>query len=76
MAMVSENKADGDDDNDGMTDVFETEHNFDPLNGADASEDADGDGFINLREFLAGTNPRDASSKPSAMPWLRLLLED
>ncbi len=70
------NNADDDDDNDGMTDTYETENNFDALNPADASEDADGDGFTNLREFRGGTNPRDPNSKPNvSMPWLSLLLD-
>ncbi len=51
------NNADPDDDNDGMPDSFEILYGFDPLNPADASEDADGDGATNLEEYLAGTNP-------------------
>ena len=45
----------------------------------DAGEDADGDGFTNLEEFLQGTDPLDATSVPKivrAMPWLKLLLLD
>ncbi len=49
-----------DTDLDGMPDVFETTYGFDPNNPSDAGLDSDGDGFTNLQEFLAGTNPRDS----------------
>lgn len=48
---------DSDDDNDGMSDTFETTHGLDPMNSADAGEDADGDGRTNLEEFQAGGDP-------------------
>ena len=69
---------DPDDDNDGMPDTFELANGFDPLDPADAPQDADGDGFSNLEEFLAGTDPLDPESKPKpkSMPWLMLLLDD
>jgi len=50
------NNADKDDDNDGMTDVWENKYGLDPLFN-DASEDADGDGVTNLEEFIDGTDP-------------------
>lgn len=53
------NVFDPDDDNDGMPDWWELLYGFNPLNPADAGQDADGDGHTNLQEFLAGTNPRD-----------------
>ncbi len=49
-------------DCDGMTDAWETANLFNPASAADALLDADSDGLSNLREFLAGTNPRDADS--------------
>ena len=55
---------DADDDNDGMPDAFETAKGFDPLDPADALQDADGDGFTNLEEFEAGTDPNDPESVP------------
>jgi subtilisin family serine protease len=69
---------DSDDDDDGMPDAFETANGFNPLDPADAVEDADGDGFTNLAEFKAGTDPLDPESKPKlkSMPWLDLLLAD
>ena len=57
--------ADTDDDGDTMPDGYETEHSFDPLNAADAAQDADGDGRSNVAEFRAGTNPRNSSDPPA-----------
>ena len=45
-----------DTDGDGIPDFWERRYN---LNSADAALDPDGDGFTNLQEFLAGSNPRD-----------------
>ena len=73
------NACDPDDDNDGMPDAFEIANGFDPLNAADASQDADGDGFTNLEEFKGRSDPHDPDSIPkpiNPMPWLLLLLED
>ena len=44
----------------GMGDTWERAFNL-----TDPSGDADGDGASNLAEFMAGTDPRDASSSPS-----------
>ncbi|MDH3918129.1 MAG: hypothetical protein OEU25_08090, partial [Rhodospirillales bacterium] len=56
--------ADLDDDNDGMTDTWETDFGLDPFDAADAVLDNDSDGFTNLEEFLAGTDPTDPGSLP------------
>lgn len=45
-------------DRDGMADVWETRHGFDPDHASDKNGDADGDGHTNLQEFLSGTKPR------------------
>ena len=58
------NVNDVDRDNDGMPDVWEIAHGFNPLDPSDANEDADNDGFTNLEEYRFGTNPRDPASHP------------
>ena len=58
------NNADTDDDNDGMPDGFETAAGFNPLDPTDAAGDADGDGFTNLEEFQADTDPQNAADFP------------
>jgi hypothetical protein len=44
-------------DHDGMGDGWENTWNLDPTIN-DASEDPDGDGYLNLTEYLLNTNPR------------------
>ncbi len=61
------NLLDPDDDNDGMPDDYEEEQGFDTLDASDAEEDADSDGYTNLEEYLAGTNPYDDSDVPSGL---------
>lgn len=54
-----------DSDGDGLPDDWELANGLDPLSGSGdngANGDPDHDGFTNLQEFLAGTNPRDAQS--------------
>jgi hypothetical protein len=71
------NTVDPDDDNDGMPDTFEGTNGLDQLNAADANQDADGDGFSNLEEFLAGTDPQDPGSQPRrSLDWLWMLILD
>lgn len=51
-----------DTDADGMPDSWELANGFDKDSSVDAALDADDDGMSNLEEFIAGTDPRDASS--------------
>ncbi|MCP5543957.1 MAG: DUF1800 domain-containing protein [Akkermansiaceae bacterium] len=60
--------APADGDSDGMPDDWETTHSFAPADPSDATHDADADGLDNLREFLAGTNPRDDDSDNDGVP--------
>jgi hypothetical protein len=52
-----------DTDVDGMPDKWEQDHGFDKLNRADGVLDADNDRMTNRDEYLAGTDPRNATSK-------------
>ena len=67
---------DEDDDDDGMPDDYETNNGFNPLNAQDADKDADGDGFSNLEEYLAGSDPNNPYStpQPRVLPFLIPLL--
>lgn len=56
------NNADKDDDGDQMLDEWEVTFGFDPLDGADAYADADGDNSNNYEEFVHNTDPNDAGS--------------
>jgi uncharacterized repeat protein (TIGR01451 family) len=49
-------------DSDGMPDVWELAHGLNPHDPSDASRDDDGDGFTNLQEYLAGTDPTNSVS--------------
>lgn len=61
---------DWDSDGDGMPDAYEREHAFNPADPADRDLDADNDGFTNYEEFVAKTNPRDASTHPPLIDFL------
>ena len=50
-----------DSDGDGIPDVWENIHDLNPVVN-DANGDPDRDGFTNLQEYLAGTDPRSRSS--------------
>ncbi len=56
-----------DHDNDGMPTEWERRFGLDPNDPSDAHEDLDGDGYTNLEEFLADTDPSDPQSRPSAV---------
>jgi hypothetical protein len=49
---------------DGIPNGWKQQHNLDPFDPNLANEDPDGDGFSNLQEYLAGTDPTDPNSKP------------
>src|SRR5205823_7275443 len=49
-------------DGDGMADDWEAAHQLNPDDPTDAALDSDRDGFTNLQEYLAGTDPRDRTS--------------
>jgi hypothetical protein len=51
-----------DNDSDGMLDTWELAYGLDPGDPTDADVDSDNDGASNLHEYIAGTDPRSASS--------------
>lgn len=50
--------APSDSDHDGMPDIWEAEHGFNPGDASDGTSDADGDGYTNVEEYLNRTHPR------------------
>ena len=61
-------------DGDGLPDEWEKKFSFDPSDAADASLDADNDGFTNLEEYIAKTNPTDPKDHPDYLDSLKLQL--
>ena len=47
-----------------MPDNWEIRYGLDPLNPSDAALDRDKDGYSNLEEYKAGTDPSDPGSNP------------
>lgn len=59
-AILSFGEADS--DGDGLPDSWELAHGLDFMDPLDALDDEDNDRFLNLSEFIAGTNPTNAQS--------------
>jgi WD40 repeat protein len=53
-----------DSDSDGMSDDWENQYGLNPKDPSDGNKDVDGDGYTNLQEYQAGTDPTSASSYP------------
>jgi hypothetical protein len=61
-----------DSDGDGIPDLAEQELKLDPLNPADAREDADGDLFSNVDEYREKTDLRDPADYPAIEKFLHI----
>ena len=61
-----------DSDLDGLPDEWELKYGLGP-NADDALQDADADGFTNLEEYQADSNPSDADAHPSYAEKLRVI---
>ena len=55
-------KVEIDSDHDGLPNDWELKYGFNPNDAKDASADTDGDGFTNLEEYEAKTDPKDPKS--------------
>jgi hypothetical protein len=62
VSSTSYNCASIDTDGDGIPDGWEMLYGLNPGDPVDANQDLDGDGMTNLQEYLAGTDPVNASS--------------
>lgn len=63
-----------DSDGDGLPDEWEKKHGLNANDAADASADADGDGFTNREEYLAKTDPNDRRDHPDYLDSLKIVL--
>lgn len=54
---------------DGMYDEWETRHGLDPNDPADAAGNPDQDGYSNLQEFIADTDPTNSNPVLSISAW-------
>ena len=63
---------DWDSDGDGIPDAVETAWGLNPRDPTDAEGDADKDGFTNLEEYQAGTDPENADVHPPKFDFLRV----
>ncbi len=61
-------------DGDGIPDEWERRYGLNPDDPADAHADADNDGFTNMEEYLAKTDPKDPKSHPDYLDSLKLEL--
>lgn len=64
---------DPDSDGDGIPDKLEIQWGLNPVDPSDAQGDQDQDGYSNLEEHMAGTDPRDPASYPPPAAKLRLV---
>ncbi len=58
----------GDTDEDGMGDTWETANSLDPADGSDKGLDPDGDGLLNIEEYINQTDPQSDDTDNDQMP--------
>lgn len=61
-------------DGDGMADEWEKKYGLNPSDPADAAQDKDGDGFTNLEEYMAKTDPTDKADHPDYLDSIKVVL--
>ena len=70
MAQPELVKVEIDSDHDGLPNDWEIKYGFNPNDSKDASADSDGDGFSNLEEYEAKTDPKDPKSHPDYLDFV------
>ena len=68
-------KIDMDTDHDGLPNDWEKKFGLNPKDPTDAAKDKDGDGFTNMEEFQANTDPTNAYSHPDYLDSLSVASE-
>ena len=61
-------------DGDGMADEWERKYGLNASDASDAGADADGDGFTNLEEYQAKTDPTDPKAHPDYLDSVAVVL--
>lgn len=61
-------------DGDGLPDEWEKKFGLNPGDAADANADKDNDGFTNMEEFQAKTDPTDPKDHPDYLDYLKVQL--
>ena len=63
-----------DTDGDGLPDEWEKKYGLNVNDASDANADLDGDGFTNLEEYVAKTDPKDPKDHPDYLDSLKIVL--
>ena len=63
-----------DTDGDGLPDEWEKKYGLNVNDASDANADLDGDGFTNLEEYVAKTDPKDPKDHPDYLDSLKIIL--
>ncbi len=72
--QAEEKKVVLDTDGDGIPDEWEKKYALNVNDAADANADADADGFTNLEEYMAKTDPRDKNDHPDYLDSVKIQL--